>query len=293
MGMSATLNSSFVLHSQRGCAFRSKSHGELDFRCGGTCADSNSGCFPRDFGVICVSASSWCRERSKALPPDVVYNRSRSRNGLNVVSGLGRSLGSRTGRRGLTLEQGKRKKSLLIYAAGDQKGSNSTGDDPVETLFMRELRRRGISSDGKGSTGTDTRTKPTEDDDNRPGPTDTRWSPQDDPKGIPPPWTGSLKDDQRKRSMALNSEGLEGLIPRASELLKLGGSVWIVFWPLILASLATFITLYVYFGSNFLHTGKSIYPAGRPPYVEPYQLLEEEVIPPEIGPNRVPYRSTP
>ncbi|KAL2632816.1 hypothetical protein R1flu_004295 [Riccia fluitans] len=292
--MSTTLNSSVVVHSQLDCAFRSKFHGEVNVRCGGPGTDPNSWSSPRNSGVIGVSAGRLSRESSNALSRGAFDTRSRWRNGLKVVHGLGRSLGLRAGRSASVLEQGKRKKSLLVYAAGDQNGSNSPGDDPVETLFMRELRRRGLSSDGKGSAGTDTRTKPTEDDENTPGPTDRWWSPEDDPKAkSPPQWTASSRDDQLKRSRALNSEGLEGLIPRASELLKLGGSFWIVFWPLILASLATFITLYVYFGSNFLHAGSSIYQGGRPPYVEPYQLLEEEVIPSEIGPDRVPYRTTP
>jgi hypothetical protein len=42
-----------------------------------------------------------------------------------------------------------------------------------------------------------------------------------------------------------------------------------------------------YFGATFVHNGNGT--IGRPPYVDPFQLLEEEVLPSEIGPNRVPY----
>ena len=41
------------------------------------------------------------------------------------------------------------------------------------------------------------------------------------------------EDDQLARSRALQNEGIEGLIPRASELLKLGLSSFLTFGPLI------------------------------------------------------------
>ncbi|KAI5079567.1 hypothetical protein GOP47_0005046 [Adiantum capillus-veneris] len=135
---------------------------------------------------------------------------------------------------------------------------------------MRELKRRGLS---KGS----------EEDENRSGlGTETKVD------------TGELKSgpqtnsDQRKQSMALNSEGLEGLIPRAQSLLSLGGSFFLAFWPLIISSLAVFVALYFYYGPTFIHTGeRGLY--SQPSYVDPYELLENEKIPPEAGPSFVPF----
>ncbi|KAG6541906.1 hypothetical protein Mapa_016734 [Marchantia paleacea] len=254
---------------------------------------NSSSCGSSGSDVVSASARKWDARNSNGLLPCFDAG-SRSRNGSEIVQGSGRSLGLRISGRGVRLEYSKQR-NFSVRAAGDQNGNNTTGDDPVETLFMRELRRRGISSDGKGSAGTETRTKSDDDNGSGPGSSERGWSQQGGPKTkSPSQWTAAETEDQLKRSRALNSEGLEGLIPRATELLKLGGSFWIVFWPLILASLATFITLYVYFGANFLHTGNSIYPGGRPPYIEPYQLLEEETIPSEIGPDRVPFgRSNP
>ncbi|KAH7425790.1 hypothetical protein KP509_11G071300 [Ceratopteris richardii] len=94
--------------------------------------------------------------------------------------------------------------------------------------------------------------------------------------------------DQRKQSMALNSEGLEGLIPRARLLLSLGGSFFLAFWPLIISSVAVFATLYFYFGPVFIHPGEGISSTPRR-YVDPYELLESEQIPPEDGPSFVPF----
>jgi len=170
--------------------------------------------------------------------------------------------------------------------------NNESGDNKPETLFMRELRKRGLTStpttdDGSdsGMLGTGTKTKGGESEDDAGG----RGS---DPFAasakLPPKWTDERdKSNQRERSMDLNSEGLDGLIPRGLELIKLGGTFWLTFWPLILATISTFIACYLYFGATFVHNGNGI--SGRPPYVDPFQLLEEEVLPSEIGPNRVPY----
>lgn len=39
--------------------------------------------------------------------------------------------------------------------------------------------------------------------------------------------------------------GMQGLIPRATELAKLGGSFWVSFYPFIGAIIAAFIVLYL------------------------------------------------
>ncbi|XP_028061667.1 uncharacterized protein LOC114265128 [Camellia sinensis] len=51
--------------------------------------------------------------------------------------------------------------------------------------------------------------------------------------------------NQRERSVALNSEGLDGLIPRAKLLLSIGGTFFFGFWPLILVTIASFSALYL------------------------------------------------
>ncbi|CAN1760753.1 hypothetical protein LINPERHAP1_LOCUS7651 [Linum perenne] len=51
--------------------------------------------------------------------------------------------------------------------------------------------------------------------------------------------------NQRERSMALNSEGLEGLIPRARVLLTTGGTFFLGFGPLILVTVGFFSALYL------------------------------------------------
>lgn len=84
--------------------------------------------------------------------------------------------------------------------------------------------------------------------------------------------------NQRERSMQLNSEGLEGLLPRARLLLTLGGTFFLAFWPLILITVALFSALYFYFGPNFVHDANNRLPISPPHYIDPYELLEDERI---------------
>lgn len=88
---------------------------------------------------------------------------------------------------------------------------------------------------------------------------------------------GNNLTNQREQSMALNSEGLEGLIPRAKLLLTLGGTFFLAFWPLILITVASFSALYLYFGATFVHDGSDVQ-ASPPQYIDPYALLEDERI---------------
>ncbi|ONK76109.1 uncharacterized protein A4U43_C03F24000 [Asparagus officinalis] len=83
--------------------------------------------------------------------------------------------------------------------------------------------------------------------------------------------------NQRERSMALNSEGLEGLIPRAKLLVATGATFFLGFWPLILITFASFASLYLYFGQSFVHDASKM-SISAPPYVDPYELLEDERI---------------
>eukprot|EP00775_Hariotina_reticulata_P001327 gene1327-1671_t len=80
--------------------------------------------------------------------------------------------------------------------------------------------------------------------------------------------------------MAMVNEGLEGLIPRASELLKLGGSIFLAFAPFILAISLMFGGIYYVFGDQFVHGGGAR--SGPPAYVDPERLLSEPTVDPYI-----------
>ncbi|XXG48944.1 hypothetical protein AAC387_Pa02g3260 [Persea americana] len=155
-----------------------------------------------------------------------------------------------------------------------EEGENkSNAEEPPESLFMKELKRRGMT--------------PTSllEDSNRSlyGPGENEIKLKEDSGGISKRSgvvsTEYEKDlaNQRERSMALNSEGLEGLIPRAKLLLTLGGTFSLGFWPLILVTVTFFSALYFYFGPSFVHDASKT-PVAPPPYIDPYKLLEDEKI---------------
>ncbi|KAJ0600543.1 hypothetical protein HanIR_Chr03g0118031 [Helianthus annuus] len=118
--------------------------------------------------------------------------------------------------------------------------------EPTESLFMKELKRRGMSR--------------------------TSLLEKEEEEDIE-----EKLSNQRERSLALNSEGLEGLIPRAKVLVTLGGTFFLAFWPLILVTVASFSGLYLYFGPKFVHDATTR-PVHLPQYIDPYDLLEDERI---------------
>jgi hypothetical protein len=68
---------------------------------------------------------------------------------------------------------------------------------------------------------------------------------------IPPPsFNSDNETDQLQRSRQLNSEGLEGLIPRGSQLLQLGASFFLAFGPFIAIVLLSFAAVYSVCGCN-------------------------------------------
>lgn len=158
-------------------------------------------------------------------------------------------------------------KICTVMRWGGEQDKDS-GEERPETLFMRELAKRKKLGQDVGMKETDTKTKEQE----------------AEPKGM------DERDaaDQRKRSMALNSEGLDGLVPRGEELVKLGSTFWLSSWPFIAASIVFFLASYLYFGPAFVHGGSQTSP---PPYVDPYMLLESEELPPQVGPNQVPFNT--
>ncbi|CAA0814245.1 Unknown protein [Striga hermonthica] len=160
-----------------------------------------------------------------------------------------------------------------ISCDADDRDKQNNGEEPPESLFMRELRRRGMTP----TSLLEEKSRGIERDEEikfREGDGDSSYSSRN----------GVANDDevnisgQREKSMALNSEGLEVLIPRAKLLLTLGGTFFfLAFWPLILVTVAFFSALYLYFGPEFVHDGSET-PITPPQYVDPYELLEEDRI---------------
>lgn len=97
----------------------------------------------------------------------------------------------------------------------------------MDDLFKRELEKRQISS--------------LDDIPNEPAPTRAQT------RATPPPGFARQEDDvpdQLKKSRELNSEGLEGLPGRASQLLQLGLSFFLAFGPFIAAVVLAFFAIY-------------------------------------------------
>mmetsp|Transcript_69121 Transcript_69121/g.218643 ORF Transcript_69121/g.218643 Transcript_69121/m.218643 type:complete len:207 (+) Transcript_69121:1652-2272(+) len=167
------------------------------------------------------------------------------------------------------------------------------GGGGAESLFMQELKKRGLSGDG--------------------GPAESAEdllaraagkAPKGDPfRGggarPPPPFENpQMTDDQLKRSRALQAEGLEGLIPRATELVKTGFfGGFIAFLPIIGVTSAIFTACALLLGTDFIHggaPGDSPYGGsqGAPAYVDPDVLLNEDtydrMVPLKAGTRGVP-----
>ncbi|GER42127.1 SPFH/Band 7/PHB domain-containingmembrane-associated protein family [Striga asiatica] len=159
-----------------------------------------------------------------------------------------------------------------ISCEADDRKKQSNGEEPPESLFMRELRRRGMTP----TSLLEEKSRGIERDEEikfREGDGDSSYSSRN---GVANDAEANISG-QREKSMALNSEGLEGLIPRAKLLVTLGGTFFLAFWPLILVTVAFFSALYLYFGPEFVHDGSET-PITPPLYVDPYELLEEDRI---------------
>lgn len=144
----------------------------------------------------------------------------------------------------------------------------SNGEEPTESLFMKELKRRGMTP----TSLLEESNRIYVDDEIRFKDENGGFSNRN---AVSTDLEKSLLN-QRDRSMALNSEGLEGLFPRAKLLLSLGGTFFLAFWQLILLTVASFAAVYLYFGPSFVHDGKDH--AALPQYIDPYALLEEDRI---------------
>uniref|UniRef100_A0A5B6ZZP8 Tubulin alpha-6 chain n=1 Tax=Davidia involucrata TaxID=16924 RepID=A0A5B6ZZP8_DAVIN len=159
-------------------------------------------------------------------------------------------------------------KRFRVYCKLQEGDSQSNAEEPPESLFMKELRKRGMTpssllEESNRSIYGDEEIKLKEED----GGFSKRNAVSTD--------IGKSLSNQRERSMALNSEGLEGLIPRGRLLLTLGGTFFLGFGPSILITVAFFSALYFYFGETFVHDGNRT-PIAPPQYIDPYALLEDE-----------------
>lgn len=161
-------------------------------------------------------------------------------------------------------------KRFRVLCAAQEPDKASNGEEPPESLFMKELRRRGMTPT---SLLEDTNTSEYGLNDETLRKEGRAFSQRN---AVSTEVEKSLSD-QRERSMKLNSEGLEGLIPRAKLLLTIGGTFFFGFWPFILITVAFFSALYFYFGPAFVHDASKT-PISPPQYVDPYALLEEERI---------------
>ncbi|XP_074585769.1 uncharacterized protein LOC141841491 [Curcuma longa] len=161
-------------------------------------------------------------------------------------------------------------------------GGESKGDEQPESLFSKELKRRGLNpttlseeGDGGASIGSLESKEESSGGEGNGGSTKRN--------GVASAEFEKKLSDQRERSMSLNSEGLEGLIPRAKLLLTIGGTFFIGFWPLILVTFALFLALYIYFGPSFVHDANRA-AVSSPPYADPYAPLAEESLS-QVAPN--------
>ncbi|KAK2458451.1 hypothetical protein P8452_05072 [Trifolium repens] len=161
--------------------------------------------------------------------------------------------------------------SFKVCCKSQDTQNKNNGEEPPESLFMKELKRRGMNP-----------TSLLEDYKQTNYGVDEEAFVNEEDRGSPNRKTVSTNverglENQRERSMALNSEGLEGLVPRAKLLLTLGGTFFLAFGPLILITVAFFSALYFYFGPSFVHDGSKM-SLSPPQYVDPYALLEDERI---------------
>ncbi|CAL0314577.1 unnamed protein product [Lupinus luteus] len=158
-----------------------------------------------------------------------------------------------------------------LYCGPQHAKNQNNEEEPPESLFMKELKRRGMTPTSlledlkKSNNGPDEEIYFNEEERRFPNRNSVQTNIE------------RSVENQRERSMALNSEGLEGLIPRARLLLTLGGTFFLAFWPLIIITVASFSALYFYFGPIFIHDGSNMH-LSPPQYVDPYELLEDERI---------------
>ncbi|KAG8089997.1 hypothetical protein GUJ93_ZPchr0011g28025 [Zizania palustris] len=157
--------------------------------------------------------------------------------------------------------------------AGGSEGGDGEGEgeeEAPESMFAKELRRRGMAPGSASAPGEKKAGAAEAEEGGRAGEAGRKRVAAAEFERA-----AAGAEGQRERSMALNSEGLEGLVPRAKLLLSLGGTFFLGFGPLIIGTVSIFAVLYVYFGPSFVHDASKT-PVSPPPYIDPYELLEDE-----------------
>lgn len=146
--------------------------------------------------------------------------------------------------------------------------AHKNGEDKAESpesLFQKELNRRGINSSSLDTAD------------------DRQGEPSSSREASPPPQFAdkNMSGGQLERSRKLNSEGLEGLIPRATSLAQLGGSFFLAFLPAVLVISLLFSAIYFVYGQDFIHGGDHLRSA-PPPYLDPFDLLDAPTVDPMV-----------
>ncbi|XP_072972103.1 uncharacterized protein [Typha angustifolia] len=139
-------------------------------------------------------------------------------------------------------------------------GGEYNGEEPTESLFMKELRRRGMAPTSLLEEEVEAKEEIDERRNKRSGMASVEYE--------------QRISSQREKSTALNIEGIEGLVPRAKLLLSIGGTFILGFWPLMAVIIALFAALYFYFGPSCVHDGSKM--PLTPTYIDPHTLLEDE-----------------
>mmetsp|Transcript_18804 Transcript_18804/g.32087 ORF Transcript_18804/g.32087 Transcript_18804/m.32087 type:complete len:202 (+) Transcript_18804:55-660(+) len=167
--------------------------------------------------------------------------------------------------------------SRTVARATEDPGQES--DSNMESRFAAELRKRKMleasRASGEGSKESPPSSPTSKDPFTSNNATSTRA------RTAPPPrisMDGS--QDQRQRSLSMVNEGLEGLPGRASQLIQLGGSIFLAFLPFMLAFSLLFSGVYWVFGDTFLHTGAER--SGQRTYIDPQRLLSEPTVDPYV-----------
>lgn len=169
-------------------------------------------------------------------------------------------------------------RTIRLTRRSSQGPKEPAPDSSIESLFAKELQRRGMSMDEDGDTPATADTKGAFSSSAAKSP--FAPSKQASSTSVPPAPKLLAESDQRARSMALVNEGLEGLIPRASQLVQLGLSVALGFLPLVLAFSLAFGSIYAFYGNSFVHGGDRIVQPRQ--YLDPDVLLNEPTVDPMV-----------
>lgn len=137
-------------------------------------------------------------------------------------------------------------------------GSEDEGERSVEEQFAQERARREANK----------RRREQEE--------DAREGNREEKKDVPKVRVRADLNGQLERSRALQSEGLEGLPNRGSQLLQLGGVSVLAFAPTAAILAGAFLAAYLLFGDAFVHLGEPL--EGPSTYLDPDELLQEPTV---------------